>query len=250
VTLPSGTNIEGGVPRLHGTMKRSRLSCLSGSIKRATHPPGFKIAVFRKFFLYNVLNMQNNRTRPVPAPRTEDNPRPAIPISPVRVKGAVSDILLALAITFLPLAILTAVLLGIIFHYRVVPNNYSILQLPQGSESSYGSFYLVDFSATRLITVASWSSGVAPLLPGFVMTLLSYPAGKRILKASEDESAVSLMTPFQLSLFISSLKGGIGPLWKWSKYLVWRRGGSLWEQCGLLLRPSCFLPPLGEYFFS
>jgi hypothetical protein len=152
---------------------------------------------------------QSNQTHPVPSPGTESG-------SPVRVQGAFKDIFLAFAIIFLPLTILSGVLLGLIFYYRVVPNNSlssTKLQLPQGSDASNDSFYLVDFSATKLTTVASWTSSVASLLPGFVMTLLSYPASSRILKASKDESAASLMTPFQLCLFVSLLKGGIGSLW-------------------------------------
>jgi hypothetical protein len=208
--------------------------------------------VFLKSFLYCTVqyestmssSMQNDRTQPAPASRTENGPKPAIPekrhlTPPVRVKGAVSDILLALAITLLPLTILTAVLLALVFSHRVMPNDSAILPLPPGSEPSYDSFYLVDFSATRLITVASWSSSVAPLLPGFMMTLLSYPAGRRILRASEDESASSLMTPFQLGLFINLLKGGIGPLWSWLKYLAWKRReklvGTMWIAVATLL---------------
>ena len=120
--------------------------------------------------------------------------------------------------------VLSAGLLGIIYAYRVIQTESDLLF----SEASDGadidpSAYLVNYSATRLITIASWTSSVAPLLPGFVMTLLSFPAARRFLRTSQTGQEQSLPTPYQLGLYLQILTGGVGSLWQWIKYRGWSK---------------------------
>lgn len=140
-----------------------------------------------------------------------------------RMAGAFQDLIIACAIISLPMLVLSAILLILIYHYRVQPTtlNGADLALSQPAIASENA-YLVRFSATRLITVASWSSSVAPLLPTFVMTLMSYPAAQGILRASRNGSRGRLPTPYQMNLFISMLGGSIGSLWHWIKYRTWK----------------------------
>ena len=146
----------------------------------------------------------------VEAPSYRSQGRPSHGSLSEHTSSPYSDIALACAAISLPMIALSGVLLGLIFAYQVAPN------------SDPGA-YLVDFSATRLITIASWSSSVAPFLPGFVMTLLSFPAARHLQKSSEWERSASLPTPYQLNLYLQLLSGGVGALWQWMKYLFWRK---------------------------
>ena len=131
-------------------------------------------------------------------------------LPPKHPSSPYSDIATACALISLPMVALTGILLGLVFAYQVTPNSDS-------------GAYLVDFSATRLITIASWTSSVAPFLPGFVMTLLSFPAARNLQKSSEEGRSALLPTPYQLNLYLQSLYGGVGSLWQWAKYLFWRK---------------------------
>ena len=121
-----------------------------------------------------------------------------------------SDIATACAAISLPMIALSGVLLGLVFAYQVTPNSDS-------------GTYLVEFSATRLITIASWTSSVAPLLPGFIATLLSFPAARHLQRSSERDRNALLPTPYQLNLYLQLLYGGVGALWQWVKYMFWRK---------------------------
>ena len=143
---------------------------------------------------------------------------------PKKNSRAYTDIALACLIICIPMLTLSAGLLGIIYAYRVIQRDSDLLF----SESSDGvdidpSAYLVNYSATRLITIASWTSSVAPLLPGFVMTLLSFPAARRFLRTSQAGQEHSLPTPYQLGLYLQILTGGVSSLWQWIKYRSWSK---------------------------
>lgn len=88
-----------------------------------------------------------------------------------------TDIAFACFVISVPLVVLSGGLLGIIYSHRVVQNESIPLNLrPLENEESGSSAYLVNYSVTRLVALASWTSSVAPLLLGFVMTLVSFPA--------------------------------------------------------------------------
>ena len=143
---------------------------------------------------------------------------------PRRITGAYREILLACTIITLPMITLSGLLLGLILRNQVSRNS-SIskdLNIPQAVDSDNAA-YLVKFSATRLITIASWTSSVAPLLPTFIMTLLSYPAAHRIMSSSQINRTSSLPTPYQLNLMLGLLSGSFGSLWHWIKYALWRQ---------------------------
>lgn len=135
-----------------------------------------------------------------------------------QIQGRVRQIVIAFAVMVLPMLFLSALLLGLIFFYRVPPNEYYVPD-DLGLEQDYSNAYLVNFSATTLVTVASWSSTVSPVLIGFAITLASYPAAKDLLTASNTMDTAQLPTPFQLSLIIiTMLSNPFSSLWKWSAY--------------------------------
>jgi hypothetical protein len=137
----------------------------------------------------------------------------------VNLQGGRKDILLSLAIIFVPNLILTAILLGLVFHYQV-PRSYSELPDIPDPLARESSAYLIDFSATKLLTVASWTSTLSSLLPSFVMVLVSYPVARTLLDASKDKKTDDLPTPYQLSMLLGVLNSSSGSLWNW---LIYRR---------------------------
>lgn len=137
-----------------------------------------------------------------------------------RIQGRITQILIAFLVMTIPMLLFSSVLLGLIFHYRVTQNEFVSNNLAFTSDSVDNDAYFVNISATTLITVASWSSTVAPILIGFSMTLASYPVAKGLLEDSQRELG-QLPTPFQLSLIIQIIaNSGIGSLWSWLVYTV------------------------------
>jgi ABC-type spermidine/putrescine transport system permease subunit I len=98
----------------------------------------------------------------------------------------------------LPMITFTAILLGL------VQNNFVSDTLAFDTDDAN----YVRISATALITVASWSSTIAPILAGIAVTLVSYPLAKHLLTASEIHGTSQLPTPFQLSLIIRMISSG------------------------------------------
>lgn len=141
---------------------------------------------------------------------------------PKMYSRAYTDIAFACFVISVPLVVLSGGLLGIIYSHRVVQNESIPLNLrPLDNEESGSSAYLVNYSVTRLVTLASWTSSVAPLLPGFVMTLVSFPTAQHLLEASQADQDQKLPTPYQFSLYLQMLTGGFGAAWQWIKYRTW-----------------------------
>jgi ABC-type spermidine/putrescine transport system permease subunit I len=115
----------------------------------------------------------------------------------------------------LPMITFTAILLGL------VQNNFVSDTLAFDTDDAN----YVRISATALITVASWSSTIAPILAGIAVTLVSYPLAKHLLTASEIHGTSQLPTPFQLSLIIRMISSGsFSALWGWLTYSFGWRG--------------------------
>ena len=143
---------------------------------------------------------------------------------PKKNSRAYTEIVLACLVISIPMLVLSAGLLGIIYAFRVVqPEADLSYPGPSDGVDIDPSAYLVNYSATRLITIASWSSSIAPLLPGFVMILISFPAARRFLRSSQADQENDLPTPYQLGLYLQILTGGVGSLWLWIKYRFWSK---------------------------
>jgi hypothetical protein len=140
----------------------------------------------------------------------------------INLEGGKKNILLALAIIVTPNVILTAVILGLVFHYQV-PQTYSQLPGVPDPLARESSAFLIDFSATKLLTVASWTSTLTSLLPSFAMLLVSFPVAHTIMNASKDNNTDDLPTPYQLSMLLGVLSGSIASLWNWIKYRSWEK---------------------------
>lgn len=142
-----------------------------------------------------------------------------------RMGGRYREILLSFLVMTVPVLAFSALLLGLIYHYRIVRNPFPSdnLRFDGGQHGSSATY--VGLSATTLITVASWSSTMAPLLVGFALTLLSYPVASTLLQAGQAGRPEQLPTTFQLALMLRMLcSGGPGSLWHWVAYALGWRG--------------------------
>lgn len=79
-----------------------------------------------------------------------------------RMGGRYLEILLSFLVMTIPMLAFSALLLGLIYRYRIVRNPFPSDNLRfDGGQDDSTAFY-VRLSATTLITVASWSSTLAP----------------------------------------------------------------------------------------
>ena len=136
--------------------------------------------------------------------------------------GALWDIILCFAAIFIPFAVLSAVLVGVVLVFRVTiaPSSISGSSL----EKTDTDVYYVDISATTLVLIASYSSTIASLIIGFTISLSFFPLAAKISTYSQRERLTYLPTPYQLGLLIALRNGSIGSLWSWIKYTFARKG--------------------------
>lgn len=133
------------------------------------------------------------------------------------------DILWAMLSVIAPMSLLTAVILGLVFAYQISPPNTNALDFEDSLQSPFDGDYIhVDFSATRLIFVASWSSSLAPLLAGFCMSLWLPWAAQQIAKSTQQKVDSDLCTPFQIGLIINLMTGSFSQLLSFVKYSMWK----------------------------
>ncbi|OCT51727.1 hypothetical protein CLCR_08263 [Cladophialophora carrionii] len=139
-----------------------------------------------------------------------------------RHSGGKRIIFASLALIVVPMIGLAGLLLGLVLVNNVdkpADRSSGSLTLDLRSEFDSGAYY-VDFNPTTLVTIASWSSTVAPLLAVCAMILGSFPIAQS-LKANSQMAGSELPTPFQFSLLLDCLSAGITPLWNALSYWRW-----------------------------
>lgn len=128
------------------------------------------------------------------------------------------DILLACLTATLPMIFLSVATLYIVFHYRIDDTVCQLQELcPQLNQTS-SDVYLVDFSATTLTTIASWSSSISLTLTAVLMFLFSYPIAAHFIRSSQTTKYTELPTPYQLNLLIGSLGASLLTIWQFVVY--------------------------------
>ncbi|KAF2475883.1 uncharacterized protein BDR25DRAFT_310334 [Lindgomyces ingoldianus] len=144
---------------------------------------------------------------------------------PVPIGGRVNEVLLAFRIMTIPMVLFSALLLGLIYHFRVEPTTSSTSNLSLSSPTQAPRFILVTISATTLTTIASWSSTVAPLLIVWALILASYPIARQILLESRCGTVNGLPTPYQFAIMTRMIRNASpSSLWQWLTYYVGWRG--------------------------
>ncbi|EXJ76244.1 uncharacterized protein A1O5_00752 [Cladophialophora psammophila CBS 110553] len=140
-------------------------------------------------------------------------------------ENLIQTILLPATIICIPIALLAGALLALVYMYRIdpVPNLFK----PTETSLRGPGFVLVNFSATRLVFVASFLSTLAPLLGSFILSLFALPVSRRLRDASREAKYLNLPTPFQMSLLVGILVASAQQLRSYLWYLLRRRRPSI-----------------------
>ena len=138
----------------------------------------------------------------------------------------------ALIVVTVSLSGLVGTLLYVVFRYQVEQCNAISPNLSLPTDQQDTLAYYVNYSGTRLTTLALWISNFASILPGSVMTLFPYCLAKQLEQQHENSIHDLRPTPYQLALLINSLSGKLMSVWQWLTYLPWRRR----EKLSLYLR--------------
>jgi hypothetical protein len=156
------------------------------------------------------------------------------------------------ALLVLPMVIFSAILLGLVFQYQWHRHHAPLSGLNLSPEFSNSIFY-VDYSATRLLLVASLSSSTVFAFTGSFMTLLSLLLAADMIRNSREPFIDLLPSPYQLALVIDLLDGKKGALWSWAMGLWGKkenRTRGLWALesaaalliFAIVLRSACLRP--------
>lgn len=140
------------------------------------------------------------------------------PTSEKRIVGKYETILGYALILTLPLLILAAALVGLVFHYRVQHNDVSNVLRSAATVDEPGVFY-VNINSTYLMKVASLASTVATSLAAFAVVLAAFPLASSLLRHTQNGSPENLLTPYQYYLGVNLVEGaGYISVYKWLKY--------------------------------
>jgi hypothetical protein len=135
--------------------------------------------------------------------------------------GRKFEIGLAFLLTTLPIAGLTTALICLIWENKLVNSSPSDSG-SQAAETCPSGLY-VNYSATRLTFISSLISTVAAYMSVPLMTLISFPIARKLMRDSANETPTRLPSPYQLHLLVSSLGAGLSSLWKTIQYMIgWR----------------------------
>ncbi|KAI7760684.1 hypothetical protein LZL87_007896 [Fusarium oxysporum] len=149
----------------------------------------------------------------MPTPTTE------VPNPTTRIRGVARDIWLACMISSIPLVAFSALLLGLVFHYQVIPKSPISSSFASAATADPSVLY-VDFPATTLIIVASWSSTMAPLILPFLLTLVSFPVSRTLIQASQSGDRTRQPTPRQYALILRIMSNAsLSALWSCITYV-------------------------------
>ena len=130
------------------------------------------------------------------------------------------NVLWPMMAVILPISLLSGILIGLICGYRVETEQNLFPSSIVTNESSSSAYVLVNYSATRLVFLASWLSTTAPILASFVMVLWSLPIAQTMQAASVELNAGHLPTPYQLSLIVGLTLASMQRLRRYFEYAL------------------------------
>jgi hypothetical protein len=167
-------------------------------------------------------------------PMPQENEAHNTPKSNKKISGKWLEIAFCFFIMTVPMLTFSALLLGLIYKYRIKNNEFASPNLRLTTSQLNSNAVYVDLSATLLTTVASWSSTVAPILVGFAITLLTFPVAKGMMKAANLNQPDRLPTPYQLALMIRmNTASAANSLYHWLRYVLFFRNNRSKQPAGL-----------------
>src|SRR5262249_19687904 len=139
-------------------------------------------------------------------------------------KKRIKSLLGSVLIITLPLTLLSAALLGLVYGYRVGTEP----SLFGESSKAYGNaFVLFNYPATRLMFSASFLSTLSPMLRSFIMTLWGLLVARNMRSSSVGCWYDHLPTPYQLSLIVGITLASTERLRRYYAYLCSRSRSSI-----------------------
>jgi hypothetical protein len=150
-------------------------------------------------------------------------------VSSVHRKTRIKTLLWPVLVITVPMALLSAALLGLVFGYRVrsEPNLFASTAGGYQDVHRHSSYVLVNYPATRLVFAASFLSTLAPMLDSFIMSLWSLRIAQDMRTASSQLQYTRLPTPYQLSLVIGLTLASTERLRRYFGYLFARSRPSI-----------------------
>lgn len=140
-------------------------------------------------------------------------------------------------LTVVPILAFTIAFVSIVLADRVTTDSNSPFDATKGSGDRKASI-LVDYSATKLVFIAGFSSTLAPMLLGSLMTLWHYPTAQKMVLLSSDGNPNKLPTPRQLSLLVGLAAGSVDEL---RKYIIYRSRRYRAVEASILTRSALML---------
>lgn len=138
---------------------------------------------------------------------------------PRRITGKFANILLGFLILTLPLAALVAVLLALIYYYRVEQITPSGDLLQSGAQQNDQGALYVDINPTILMKIASLSSTIAGFLSTVAAGLAAYPLASAVLTKTRSGDQDALLSPFHYYLVLDLIENaGYFTVWRWLKF--------------------------------
>ena len=157
----------------------------------------------------------------VPAPRdNEERTHSSETVGPRRFPWS---FILAAFLAIAPLLALFATLISLLGLYKVKPSSHSRADFSFNESGSDSTAFYIDYDATRYTTVASWTSSIALLLPGFLTSLIWYRQTQQLESDASLTRYDKLLTPYQLSLLLNLKSGTLSSLWEYVSYILSRR---------------------------
>ena len=150
-------------------------------------------------------------------------------VSSVHRKTRVKSLLWPVLVITMPMALLSAALLGLVFGYRVrsQPDLFASDAGGYQDVHRHSSYVLVNYPATRLVFAASFLSTLAPMLDSFIMSIWSLRIAQSMRTASSQLQYTRLPTPYQLSLVIGLTLASTERLRRYFGYLFSRSRPSI-----------------------
>jgi len=122
-----------------------------------------------------------------------------------------------------PMLLLSVALLYVVFHHLIEPVE-NVFDPNSGLENFNDHRYLlVNFSATKLVFVASFLSTMAPLLAGCILQLTGVLVYRELIKTSHVRHFAILPTPYQMSLLVGVLSASYEQLYNAFVHLLSRK---------------------------
>ncbi|KPI39580.1 uncharacterized protein AB675_3577 [Cyphellophora attinorum] len=154
------------------------------------------------------------------------------------MKGATLSLAMGAFVPCIPVAIVSSVLLTLIFHNEIkapftvvqqISTSHStgfvnttrtdLQALENGGKAVYWVWATTATTPGTLHTIASITGKIMPFLTSTSMALVAFFAGRRVVQASKKLKYKSIPTPHQMSILISLLNGsGVSPIWQTLKY--------------------------------